>query len=246
MRTKRSTRAAVVRVLKSMRDPRRQVNAVVICSTFLEITMTKPKLHLVFLMLFVVGCAPTSEQSQATNTATSETQAGRGSFKQSDKTVGQIVLHPAKFLGGELEILVPATFTEMDDATLKTKYPNENRPTLVLTNDTGSINLAINHSNNAVAASQLKQLHQQLDISIRQAQPNASWMFSGFQHHHGREWTQLEFQSQAIDTKIHNIMIATSVGGRMLAISFNCTDEHSAEWLSVGREIVNSCLVNGK
>ena len=29
MRTKRSTRAAVVRVLKSMRDPRRQVNAVV-------------------------------------------------------------------------------------------------------------------------------------------------------------------------------------------------------------------------
>ena len=29
MRTKRSTRAAVVRVLKLMRDPRRQVNAVV-------------------------------------------------------------------------------------------------------------------------------------------------------------------------------------------------------------------------
>lgn len=208
--------------------------------------MTKSDLHLVLLMLFFLGCAPTAEQTQPANAGTTETQIGGGSFKQSEKTVGQVVLHPSKFLGGDLEVLVPKSFTEMDDATLKTKYPNENRPTLVLANDTRSISLAINHTNNAVTASQLKQLHQQLDSSIRQAQPDASWMFSGFQHHHGREWVQLEFQSPAIDTKIHNIMIATSVDGRMLAISFNCTDAHSAEWLGIGREIINSCLVEGK
>lgn len=71
-------------------------------------------------------------------------------------------------------------------------------------------------------------------------------MYSGFQHYHGREWTQLEFQSDAVDTKINNMMIATSADGRMLAISFNCTDEYASEWLNLGpcvaREIIKSAI----
>jgi hypothetical protein len=39
------------------------------------------------------------------------------------------------------------------------------------------------------------------------------------------------------------MMIATSAQGRMLAISFNCTDEYASEWLDVGREIIKSAIV---
>lgn len=209
---------------------------------------------LVLILTVVVfsGCKPPANGSGGTNgstgsnianggsTASANSSSSQPSFRNQEMTIGTARLVPKKLLGGKFEILVPEGFKEMDQAMIQTKYPAENRPNFVLTNDDGTINIAINHTQSRVAPSQLRQLHQQLDTSIRQAQPQAQWMFSGFFHHHGREWTHLEFVSQAVDTKIHNMMLATSADNRMLAVSFNATDELSAEWLPIGREVVNS------
>ena len=151
-----------------------------------------------------------------------------------------------KLLDGQLEILIPAEFSQMDASTINIKYPNQSPPTLVLTNARASVNIAINQTDNRVAPRQLKQLHQQLESAVRQSQPSAEWKFNGFQTHHGREWIQLEFRSDAPDTQIHNIIMTTSAGGKMLVVSFNCTEELSGEWLNVGREIVNSCQIQGR
>ncbi len=199
---------------------------------------------LALLVLGPLGCADPSSPSTVQPGESSQAIAEQNTAQLSPKTVGGVNLVPAKPIPG-LEMLLPEGFTEMDAATLATKYPGENRPTLVFTNETGAINIAINHTQNQVAPNQLTQLHQQLDSSVRQAQPQATWMFSGFQHYHGKKWIQLEFQSAAIDTKVHNMMISTSADGRMLAVSFNCTDEHAAKWLEIGREIIKSVHVSG-
>jgi hypothetical protein len=174
------------------------------------------------------------------NKSSSTTQEPTSRLQQT--TVGGVTLKPSNPIPG-LELLLPEGFSEMDESMIATKYPATNRPTVVYTDETGAINVAINHTQSKISPNQLEQLHQQLDTSIRQSQPNANWMFSGFQHYHGRKWTQLEFQSTAADTKIHNMMLATSAQGRMLAISFNCTDAHANEWLNVGREIIKSAIV---
>jgi hypothetical protein len=191
-------------------------------------------------IMLSAGCGKRPDTSTGNSNASSGGPSQPNSQLQ-PLTVDNVNLKPANPIPG-LEILVPEGFTKMDEALLQVKYPNANRPTLVFTNADGTINLAINHTSSAVAPNQLEQLHQQLDTSIRQAQPNANWMFSGFQNYHGRRWTQLEFQSDAVDTKIHNMMIATSAQGRMLAISFNCTDAHAKTWMNVGREIIKSAV----
>jgi len=149
-------------------------------------------------------------------------------------------------LGGTLSLLLPSGFEPMSQQMLQTKYPSANRPSLVYTNSTGSINIAINHTQNAVQPSQLKQLHQALDSATRQQVPDGNWRFSGFQTYNGTEWVQLEFLSDAADTKIENMMTATSVDGRMLVVSFNVTEELAGEWLPVGREIIQSLKAGGK
>jgi hypothetical protein len=158
--------------------------------------------------------------------------------------VGKTLLKPTTILDGKLEILIPEGFRLMSEEMLALKYPSERRPTVVYTNEPGTINIAVNHTQDRIPADGLKQLHQTLDSTIRAVQPDSTWNFSGFQHYHGREWTQLEFTSSAIDTRIHNMMIATSVDGRMMIISFNVTDDLSAEWLPVGREIIKSTMVH--
>ena len=159
---------------------------------------------------------------------------------------GEYPLAQQSVLGGALSLLLPSGFEPMSEQMLQTKYPGANRPTLVYTNSTGSINIAINHTQNAVQPSQLKQLHQALDSATRKQVPDGNWRFSGFQTYSGTEWVQLEFLSEAADTRIENMMAATSVDGRMLVVSFNVTEELAGEWLPVGREIIQSLQVGGK
>lgn len=160
-----------------------------------------------------------------------------------EKQVGSVLLKQATVLDDKLSLLIPDGFSEMDEELLRTKYPNARRPPLVYTNEAGTINIAINHTRNRLTPAELPQLHEQMDATIRQQHPDANWTFSGLQDHHERKWMQLEFESQALDTTIHNIMVATSVDGRMLLVSFNVTDELSADWLEPGREIIKSLVV---
>ncbi len=204
--------------------------------------------------LLTLGCSPEAVESSLLDSTISKIQSGANAPQQSgssasplaEKTVGSILLRPAKLLDGELELLVPAGFLQMDESTIRLKYPNESPPTIVLSNDTASVNVAINQTGTPVAPHQLSQVHQQLDAAIRQSQPEISWKFNGFQTHHGRKWIQLEFRSQAVDTQIYNMIMATSANGKMLVVSFNCTESQSLQWLDVGREIINSCRVHGR
>lgn len=54
----------------------------------------------------------------------------------------------------------------------------------------------------------------------------------------------LELITPAIDTKIHNIMYATSVEGRFLLVAFNTTVEESSKWLPVGKAIMASLKIH--
>lgn len=211
------------------------------------------KFSVLLCALLILGCKPpatadggnnSSASAQSTDQTTTNpansSPASSTAMRNEPMQVGTISLKPTKLLDGKFEILIPEGFELMNEQMLVTKYPGENRPTVVYTNPEGTVNVAINHTANKIAPSQLRQMHQQLDTSIRQSQPKAQWMFSGFQHYHGREWTQLEFSSQAIDTKIHNMMLATSADNRMLVVSFNTIDELAADWLPAGREIIKS------
>ncbi len=161
----------------------------------------------------------------------------------SEKTVGTVTLKPVVVLDGELALLIPDGFAVMDEETLKVKYPGANRPALVYSNNAGSINVAIKYTQDRVAADQLTALHKEIDASVRRQVSGATWLFSGFQHINARKWMQLEFVSPALDTRIHNIMVATSVNQRMMLVSFNVTEELAEQWLEPGREIIRSLSV---
>lgn len=160
------------------------------------------------------------------------------------KTVGAVSLVPRTILDGKLSLLVPDEFSLMTPDVLKLKYPGSRRPTIAFTNEGGSVNVAINHTQDTLAPNQIATLHQEMDATIRKQIPQAKWSFSGLQDYQGRKWMQLEFESPAVDTNIQNIMVASSVDGRMLLVSFNSTQELAGKWLEPGREIIKSLTIH--
>jgi hypothetical protein len=143
-------------------------------------------------------------------------------------------------LNGKVSLLVPTGFKPMDKEMLAFKYPSERRPPLVFTNEKGSVNVAINHTAGRVPPGQLRELHRQLEAGLRQQQPSAEWIRSEVTQINGRGFVVVETRTQAADTKVRNMMLATPYESRLLLISFNTTQDLESEWAPVGRRIINS------
>lgn len=153
------------------------------------------------------------------------------------------VLVERSFLGNRLKVAVPPDFQVMDDEMLRLKYPTERRPTLVLTNPAGSINIAINHTQNGMAESKVASTHSAIDRMFKNLHPSATWFRSEVTRINGRAAFVLDLRTPAIDTEVRNIMVATHLDDRMLLLSFNCTRELEAQWEPIGQKIASSMTV---
>ncbi|TVT57691.1 MAG: hypothetical protein FHK80_08075 [Azoarcus sp. PHD] len=146
-------------------------------------------------------------------------------------------------LNGRVSVLAPENFGPMPTKLLELKYPSSRRPTEVLSDDTGRVTLAFNHTNNALQPHELKEAHVVLSQSFHNLYPSAEWIRDEVIEQNGSVFIVFEMITPAIDTKIHNIMYATSVSGRMLMVAFNTTTDYSKTWLPTGKAIMSSLRV---
>jgi hypothetical protein len=152
-------------------------------------------------------------------------------------------LEAKSVLDGKVSLLIPQNFKPMSEEMLTTKYPSERRPTLVYTNEPGSVNLALNHTRNRMPASQLAAFHKSMEGNLKRLYPSAEWFRSEVRKIHGREFFIMELRTPAIDTEVRNIMLGTSLDDRLLLISFNVTKELEREWLATASRIIESVEV---
>jgi len=154
--------------------------------------------------------------------------------------VNGIKLVPMKFLGGRVEMLAPADFTPMSDEMARLKYPTANRPSEIITNEAGSVNLAFTYSKQLVAPGQIGQMHTSMDRMFRTVHKTAEWHNSGLKSINGRQWLELDLTMQAADTRIRNMMYGTSSGGRAALVAFNVTVDQEEQWLEAANVMMSS------
>ena len=146
-------------------------------------------------------------------------------------------------LGGKVEMLLPSSFEPMGEEMLRLKYPSRRAPTEVYTNETGSVNVALNHTKDRLKAEQIPPFHKSLEDIFRRLYPSARWYRSELTQINGRQFVLLGVRTPAIDTEVRNIMIGTSVDDRFLLISFNVVQELEDEWLAIGNKIIQSVKI---
>ena len=136
-------------------------------------------------------------------------------------------------------MLLPQDFALMDAGTIAKKYPTAgHRPTEVYTNPGGTINVALNHTGNPAKESDLEGVRQVMDAQFNR--PSIDFMGSEIRELNGKKFVILEFVSQAVDTRIYNLMAIGSLDGRLVMITFNCTDNFRKNWQPVARKIISS------
>lgn len=151
-------------------------------------------------------------------------------------------LSQRNILSNTVSIKLPSSFSIMDAKTLSFKYPLNNKPSEVYTNAEATVNIAFKKTeqrlSNANVFTEGKKLESQLVSSGKVRLAKSEQMKSGNKNIH-----VFSFYSEAIDTKVYNIMFVFAVKDKMVVGSFNCTYLLQSQWQQTAYEIIRSIKV---
>jgi len=158
-------------------------------------------------------------------------------------TVGKIELEIKSLLNDKVELKIPTKFEIMSEELMKVKYPSERRPTLVYSNESGGINVALNLTENKASQKMIEPYVENFVNTFKNMYPSAEWKGSGTKKINGRKVGYLKLITPAIDTKIYNVMFFTDLNNKLLLCTFNCTEKSIDEWENTADEILNSLKI---
>ena len=153
------------------------------------------------------------------------------------------VLERTQLLDNKIEMLLPEGFEPMERELVEQKYPGPKAPTLVYSDDRGTVNIAVNHTKDRVSAVQLPFAHIFFVAVFKSQFPSAKWFRNELTTINGREFFIFDVRTPARDTDVRNIIAGTSLDGRLLIVSFNVTKEREADWLPTGNKIIDSIQI---
>jgi hypothetical protein len=158
-------------------------------------------------------------------------------------TFASIDLQTKSLLNNKVELKIPKDFKVMSEEMMKIKYPSERRPTLVYTNTSGGINVALNLTNNKANQNMILPYKDNFVNTFKNMYPSADWKSSGIKEINGRKVGYLELTTPAVDTKVYNLMFFTDIDGQLLLCTFNCTEKSIKEWEPTAKEIMQSLKI---
>lgn len=151
-----------------------------------------------------------------------------------------IELENVSILPQKVDIYIPKSFSIMSEEMAKIKYPSEERPTIIYTNESGSINIGLKIAKSNTTDSQIKDYTDVIKKSYKNLYPSAQWFDSGVKKVDGKNVGYLELLTPAIDTEIYNLIYLTELDGKLLLLTFNCTKEKMNDWKPIAKNIMAS------
>ncbi|MBH0328471.1 hypothetical protein ABH14_01420 [Brevibacillus brevis] len=204
---------------------------------------------LLLSMLAVSACSnkPADTKPAEQNAAQTTDAAKTTEAPKTDSTIPAATtsdkLEAKKVLNDKVEILIPKGFTVMSEEMAKVKYPTENRPSLIYTDEKGSINIAFSHTETPVQDSLLKDLKDPMKQAFTNAYKDATWYRDEVIQINGKNVGVFEMLTPGADTKIYNLIFFTELDGKVLMTTFNCTEAQMEEWKPLAQEILMSYKV---
>lgn len=154
-----------------------------------------------------------------------------------------IDLETKSLLNDKVELKVPKGFEIMSEELMKLKYPSDRRPTLVYSDESGGINVALNLTQSQASKQLIPAYKENFMQTFKKLYPSAEWKDNGVKTINGKEVGYLEFVTPALDTDIYNLIFFTDLEGKLLLCTFNCTKNSIDEWTPTAKEIMNSLKV---
>lgn len=184
-----------------------------------------------------------SEQ-KTTNIVVNESKEEKHSIYNGIKILGKCFRFERRTLAEEtISMMIPEKFSPMNPEIAKIKYPSEQRPETILTDETGAINLMFQYMEGEVSNTTIETFRNQIFGMMKRINPGIKEQEIGMVDVAGVQIAYVEFSNNAMDGKLYNLMFYLAVKGRPLMGSFNCRTKEMKYWRGVALEMMQSIQI---
>lgn len=139
-----------------------------------------------------------------------------------------------------ITMMLPKNFVPMAPDIARKKYPSEQRPETILTDETGTINLMFQYMEGEESDATIERFRNQIFGIMKRVNPGIKEREIGSIDIAGKMVAYVEFSNPAMDGKLYNLMFYLTVNGRPLMGSFNCRTKEMKYWRAVAFEMMQS------
>ena len=140
----------------------------------------------------------------------------------------------------KMYIMLPKSFQDMPMEQAKLKYPMEQRPQVIKTNERTDINFTFSLLEQPIANRQVKIMRDSLKRVLRSARPDMKFLEDGLEEIENHTIGWFEFISNGIDGKLYNMMYFTPIDGKLMQGIFNCPAKGSQNWKGEAMQVMNT------
>lgn len=157
------------------------------------------------------------------------------------KILGKWIYFERRLLAKEtITMMVPKNFIPMSPDTAKMKYPSEQRPETILTDETGTVNLMFQYMEGEENNSTIERFRNQIFGMMKRVNPGLKEQEIGLVDIVGKSIAYVEFSNPVMDGKLYNLMFYLAVNGQPLMGSFNCRTKEMKYWRKTAFEMMQS------
>jgi hypothetical protein len=128
------------------------------------------------------------------------------------------------FAHEKVSFVLPKAFRRMTKEMVEKKYPRGDAPEYVFSNEATTVSIAAGYTPNAnLTIEQLPQFKEFMEKNFERLIAGVEWVARGFKEINGNKWIYLEFQSNAVDTEVRNIILMTALDNGLVMFNFNAT-----------------------
>lgn len=168
-------------------------------------------------------------------------QAEKRSINTGIKILGKWIYFERRPLAKEtITMMLPRDFVPMSPEIARMKYPSEQRPETILTDETGTVNLMFQYMEGEENNATIESFRNQIFGMMKRVNPGIKEKEIGSVEAGGKQIAYVEFSSAAIDGKLYNLMFYLAVKGQPLMGSFNCQTKEMKYWRSAAFEMMQS------
>ena len=147
-----------------------------------------------------------------------------------------------EIIEGRLYMTIPSDFGLMPPELARVKYPSENRPDIIFSDEEGAISINFSLTGDKLQNEDIEDAKDYLQQVVLKMNPSSRILSSEIIEDETRIG-YFDFISPAIDGEIYNLMFIFSLDGQFILGTFNCMDMDKAQWLEIAVQMIHSIRI---
>ena len=150
------------------------------------------------------------------------------------------VFSPREFFDGRLSVWIPESFKFLPKELAKLKYPMEQRPPVILTNEDTTVNIALSLFDAPFSAEMVEQATNTYKAMMHQMNPSYAFIDTKFLPMEKNRLGYYDFLSRGFDASLYQLFAFTCIDKKMLHFIFNAPAKVMNDWKGLALQILQS------